>query len=143
MKTKLWQECLSCKAKNKCCGNFAYPLFVTPEEKKKLLGINTQNSCIFFNQKGLCDINNEKPFDCRLFPFDIWKLNKKFTWVIWKVDCLILNKNREELELYLQDFERKLIPKFRKYLDDYQKFEGPPFFAKCQYEVLREVKFYD
>ena len=140
MQTNLWEECLYCK--DKCCKwDIAFPLFVTSEERKKAPLINTRHPCIFYDKNELCDIHKIRPFDCRFFPFDILKLNEKFFWIIWKFNCPILNKNKEEFEQYLEEHEKELIPKFIEYLDNYSKFRLKELLSKYQYEVLREVKF--
>ena len=140
MKIDLWKECLSCK--NKCCNlDITFPLFLTPEEKKKFIGINNHPACIFFNKNKLCDVHNIRPFDCRFFPFDIIKINGIFTWIIWKLNCpIIIDKNKEEFEKYLQEFEKTLIPKFKSHLENYSKFRIKELTKKYKHETLREVQ---
>lgn len=87
----------------------------------------------------MCDIYNERPFDCRFFPFDILKLNGKFTWIIWQIKCPLVEKSKEEFKPYLEEHEQKLIPVFKDYLEDYSKFRLEEFLSKFQYKVLREV----
>ncbi|MEW6294867.1 MAG: hypothetical protein AB1467_01055 [Candidatus Diapherotrites archaeon] len=140
MQTDLWKECLTCK--DKCCKwDIAFPLFVTNHEKRKLSHINTRHPCLYFNRKELCEIYPNRPFDCRFFPFNVWESNGKFYWMIWKLNCPILNKNKEKIELYLQEHEKKLIHRFKNYLNAYSKFRLEELIAKYQYEVLRKVKF--
>lgn len=140
MEKNLWKECLTCK--DKCCKWWiAFPLFSTPEEKLNLNGINTRHPCIFFNQNELCDIHNIRPYDCRFFPFEILKFGGKFFWIIWNLNCAITNnRTKEEFEPCLQEHEQELIPKFKEYIDGYEKFRKEEFLSKCKYEVLREVK---
>lgn len=103
MQSNLWEECLTCK--DKCCKwEISSPLFVTPEEKKKLIGINTCHPCLFY-QNELCTIHKDRPFDCRLFPFDIIKSNDKFYWIVWKLNCSISKKNKEEFELFYSNMK--------------------------------------
>ena len=137
MQSNLWKECLNCK--DKCCKwNLAFPLFLTPKEKGNSPKINIKFPCIFFNKKGLCDIHNKRPFDCRFFPFDVHNINGKFFWIVWKVNCPILDK--EDFEPYLKEHEQKLIPTFMEYLKDYEKFRQEEFLSKYEYIVLREIK---
>lgn len=138
--SNIWKDCLYCR--DKCCKwDIANPIFVTPQEKEKLTGINTKHPCFFFNQKELCDIHVIRPFDCRFFPFDILKINGEFFWIVWKLNCLILNKNKKEFEIYLREHEKYLIPKFKECLSDYSEFRLKEFLSKYRYEVLREIKF--
>ncbi|MCG2699761.1 YkgJ family cysteine cluster protein [Candidatus Parcubacteria bacterium] len=140
MKIDLWKECLFCK--NKCCNwDIAFPLFTTPEEEKKLIGINSHPACIFFNKNKLCDVHNIRPFDCRFFPFDIMKINGIFTWIIWKLNCpIVINKNKEEFEKYLQELEKTLLPKFKSHLENYSKFRIKGLMKKYKHEILRKIQ---
>lgn len=139
MKRNLWHDCLICK--NKCCKwDLAFPLFTTMEEREKYKSINTKKPCIFFNKNELCEIHNSRPYDCRFFPFDIEKINKKFFWIIWNVDCSIVKNRRDDFERYITEHEKNLIPNFVEYLDNYEKFRKEEFNRKYKYEILREVR---
>ena len=117
--------------------SLAFPLFTTPEERKRLPKINTAYPCAYLNEEGLCDAHEDRPVDCRLFPFEILKIDGTFHWVIWKVDCLILKS--PDYEPYLLQHERYIIPVFRKYLDDYASFRVDEFLDNYDYQVLRPV----
>lgn len=133
------EECVACK--DKCCNwDLAFPLFVTPEEKKKLVKINTCHPCSFFNKEQLCDVHKDRPFDCRFFPFDILKLDGKFYWIIWKVNCPMLVNGKEKFEEILAEHEQHLVPFFKAHLDNYSQFRLAELLSKYEYEVIREVK---
>lgn len=133
----IWQNCYACE--DKCCTwSLAFPLFTTPEERKRLPKINTMHPCAYYNKDGSCDIHKEKPIDCRLFPFEILKLEGEFYWIIWDVNCSILAEGN--YEPYLQQHERDIIPKFVQYLDDYASFRLDEFLDKYHYKLLREVR---
>jgi Fe-S-cluster containining protein len=139
MKKNLWDECLSCD--DKCCKwDFSSPLFITPEEEEKLSGINTNHPCLFY-QNDLCAVHENRPTDCRLFPFDIIKEDNKFYWIVWKLNCSIANKDREDFEPLLQQHEKEIIPSFKKYIDKYAKFRFGELSNKHKYEILREINF--
>lgn len=138
MKKDLWHDCVICK--NKCCKwELAFPLFTTPDERKKHKTINSKKPCVFLNDKELCEIHNSRPFDCRFFPFDIMKIDTKFFWVIWNDDCSISKNRRKDFEKYLSEHEKKLIPNFVKYIDDYANFRLKDLKSRYSYEVLREL----
>lgn len=139
MKKDLWQVCLSCN--EKCCGDFAFPLFLTPEERKKHPNLNTKCPCVFFGRGGgLCEIHNTRPFDCRLFPFDIMMKGIRFSWIIWEVNCPISRGKEDDFEKYLDDHEKNLIPRFIKHMANYAKFREEEMDNKFKYKILREVK---
>lgn len=139
MLSNLWEECLSCE--DKCCKwDFSSPLFITPEENKKLAGINTLHPCLFY-ENDLCAVHEDRPVDCRLFPFDIIKDNNKFYWVVWKLNCSISNKSKGKFEPFLRQHEKKIIPSFKKYVEAYSEFRFGELSEKYRYEVIREINF--
>lgn len=117
-----------------------FPLFVTPKEKNNLPNINTKSPCAYFNDRGLCDMHNNRPIDCRLFPFDLMKINKKIYWITWDINCLILKKRRNDFEKILLEHESKIIPHFIKYLNAYTNFRIKELKRAYKYKVLRELK---
>ncbi|MBI5206813.1 MAG: hypothetical protein HY934_03385 [Candidatus Firestonebacteria bacterium] len=138
--SELWAECLQCK--DKCCKlQIAFPLYLTPVEKANLQGINICHPCRYFDNRGLCGIHKERPYDCRFFPLDILKVKNQLFWIFWKVKCdILLNKTHKDLEPYLEEHEKKLIPGFKNYLDDYAKFRLDELVNKYGFEILREVR---
>jgi Fe-S-cluster containining protein len=143
MDKDLWHDCLVCE--DKCCKwDLAHPLFVTPEEKKQHLLINTINQsinqCIFFTQNELCEIHQSRPYDCRFFPFDLMELNNSFYWIIWGVSCNILRKRQNDFEQYLIQHEKLLLPNFFHHIKAYAEFRVEELKRKYKFEVLREVR---
>ena len=143
----LWSGCLNCQEKSCCRLDIAYPLFVTEEEMKRIRKLcpdkaevfNKALPCPFLLENGLCMIHQDKPVDCRLFPFDVIKIDGKFTWIVWKFDCYILGDNGR-FEEYLSDIEERLIPGFVPYLEAYSSFRLEELFSKHDYKVLREIR---
>lgn len=80
MKKNLFEECFACE--DRCCKKkIAYPLFLTSEEKTRFPKINSKFPCKSYKEK--CNVYHNRPIDCRLFPFDIHKMDEKFYWIIW------------------------------------------------------------
>lgn len=98
--------CGTCTGKS-CCTDFAEPILF-PTDLVKLDGIKKSspdfiqeivikdkhiktikrkkdsNSCIFFNQEtNRCDIYQDRPFDCRMYPFDILWVDNGYHWIIY------------------------------------------------------------
>lgn len=122
MTKNLWHDCLVCE--NKCCKwDLAFPLFTTSDEYEKNKTINSKKPCVFFNNLGLCEIYNSRPYDCKFFPFELIKINKKLFWIIWDADCLITKNRRSNFDKYLTEHEEKLIPNFIDHLEDYADFQ--------------------
>ena len=145
--SELWRGCLICRDKSCCNLDIAHPLFVTQEEIERIEDLcpdkaglfNEILPCPFLMEDGLCMIHENKPVDCRLFPFDVIKVDGKLHWIIWKIDCLILQDERI-FEEYLSDLERRLIPGFSPYLEAYASFRIDELCSKYEFEVLREVR---
>lgn len=87
-----------------CCNNFVTP-FLTSTEKEKISKIGHYNfsddfsthgmnvhslkkkpgtdECVFWSKDAGCGIYQNRPFDCMLFPFDIYKIDGEYTWVVY------------------------------------------------------------
>lgn len=144
IKEDLWKECVCCKSHFCCLDKKFSPFFVTDEEISKIKergfdidNFNKKSICNFFSSDGKCKIQDYKPVDCQLFPFDVHKDNGKFYWMIWKIPCPIVSKT--DKEKYLKFFEENIIPKFRKYLEEYASFRDKELRDNFQFEILREI----
>jgi len=144
--SELWKGCLICK--DKCCNwDVARLLFVTQEEMERIKEMYPDKSksfnkvlpCPFLMEDGLCMIHEKKPTDCRLFPFDIIRVDGKLCWIIWKIDCFIIQEE-ENFEEYMKDLEEKLIPDFRPHLEAYSLFRLDELSGKYRFKVLREIR---
>jgi Fe-S-cluster containining protein len=105
--------CESCPKETNCCTRISHfgtiePPFLFPQEREKVASQWPSNSlrhyrtfegriiwtlaskepgCIF-NVAGKCAIYDSRPFDCRLFPFDIRATNSKgLAWVVYTKLC--------------------------------------------------------
>jgi Fe-S-cluster containining protein len=145
--SELWKGCLICRSKSCCNLDIAYPLFVTQEEMERIKTLYPNKAksfnrilpCPFLMGDGLCMIHEIKPVDCRLFPFDVIKVNGKFCWIIWKLDCLIL-RDEGKFEEYIADLEEKLIHGFSPHIEAYSSFRLDELLGRYSYEILREVR---
>ncbi len=125
-----------------CCNNFVTP-FVTPSEKEKISNIghkdfsedfNTHgmnvhalkkkpgtDECVFWEKDKGCGIYQNRPFDCMLFPFDIYKINGEYTWVVYSCNP---ESNWTWTEKILVSLEEDIISEeIIKYLDAYSDVE--------------------
>lgn len=104
MTSELWGGlCDKCKHTS-CCNDYVTP-FLTPKEYQKIkknrhekfadhVVINNikgyalkkkpdSEECIFWDKERGCTIYQDRPFDCRLFPFDIYKIDGDYTWIVY------------------------------------------------------------
>jgi len=71
------------------------------------------SNCIFLKQNK-CLIYSSRPFNCKLFPFDITKKDNKFYWILWDF-CYKPN----DIEKNLKNFEKVIRKISKKELDIY------------------------
>lgn len=141
MNRKIWDRCLTCE--KKCCEyDVVQTVFVTPEEKKRLPGINTQTPCPYYNKENkLCSVHKTRPLDCRIFPFDIIKIDNKYVWVVWDMNyCPILKEERDKFEEYLEEIEKNVIPGLKNHIKEFDEWKDDEYKERYKYKVLREVK---
>lgn len=108
--------CNHCKVRNKCCeqlgssANLSAPVVTKSDLErlqkhigsslhsyienkidntgKKVIVLKTQGSgnCVFYKNKQ-CMIYDARPFDCMIFPLDIFRIGYSFYWVIFDTFC--------------------------------------------------------
>ena len=63
----------------------------------KRVNDDPKKECIFF-QNNNCSIYNNRPVDCRLFPFDFKEINGEYWVIYYNKACNALPTDREEIE---------------------------------------------
>ena len=159
--------CGSCNQKP-CCSDFSAPpiLFTGDLEKLKEIGKSNNhfveeliikskpfktirkkgnsNACIFWDEKtNFCSIYEHRPYDCRMFPFDIEWINNEYRWIVYSCnpnsDWAWCEQHLEKLESDPQfDEIMKNVEFFRLASNDYVDESKEP-----TYVVLRQVKWND
>lgn len=146
------KKCTSCSKIRNCCCDFNkidFPIVSKSEyefftnklnlDKKNFSKINNEcynliaqdGTCPFYKNK--CIIYNNRPNDCKLFPFDIKIIDDKFYLILYKLDCFnhteMLNENVndiiEEIKPYIQTFASKELNQKMHLLD---------------YSIIKEIK---
>lgn len=156
--------CDSCKHQA-CCTNSSVPLVFSGEyESLKSIGksgdeyiqeltINNKtikavkkkegsDICVFWDEeKKKCNIYENRPFDCRAYPFDISLIDGKYYWIVYSCNS---DSDWKWSENYLQDLE--------EYIEKNEIFKDIETFAKntelilpkesqkTPFTILREVK---
>ena len=154
--------CSTCQ-KNSCCTSFTAPLLF-PRDIVKLKTINkyddehvkeikirgktlktikkTNNSeCVFWDStEKKCSIYKNRPFDCMIFPFDIFTINGKYFWVVYSCNP---NSDWKWSEAQLQMFENS--EEFKEIADNIESYHGHIDVDrsikndKIEYTIIREV----
>jgi Fe-S-cluster containining protein len=136
------KTCKSCQ--NWCCKN-ENPFASSKElAKLKIDKITTKKdgTCQFLGPSGKCSEYKKRPFECRIFPFDIIEIKGKLYWVLWK-NCpaypsLKPDESVTEFEtgpLKNHDFE------YIKEYVDFHKKNQPKKYSDKKYVVVKEIKF--
>lgn len=156
--------CDNCKHQS-CCTDSAEPLVFDGDYKhleeigktnekylhlrdingKKIKAINKKaNStmCIFWDEgKKNCSIYENRPLDCRLYPFDILLVNKKYHWIVYSCNP---DSNWQWTDKYLEMFEKdKVFNEIRNNMKIFAKnteLTLPDETKKLSYTILREVR---
>lgn len=159
------QLCSSCKTQG-CCTNSAVPLVFNSDlidlksigkdtseflHDRNVNGLVTKainkkpNSdvCVFWDEEEkCCSIYNQRPFDCRAYPFDILKIEGKFCWIVYSCNPESDWKWAEE---YLRMLESDKA--FMEVMKKIEIFSGntalilPNESKKTPYVILREVRY--
>ena len=119
--------------------------YASKEELKKLgvdtITTNLDGSCMFLKNKK-CEIYPNRPFECRIFPFDIHEIDGKLVWVCWETCHAYPFLNIEE---FINFFEKEFPKKWSiEYLWNYLKHHEnnePLKYSKLSFKVIREVKW--
>ncbi len=152
--------CDSCTS-NSCCKGFAGANVMQTEYekiKKNIRNINftktisfngvptlvikkkeNSNECLFWDsEKERCSIYENRPFDCRLFPFDIHEIDGRYMWVINSCNP---DSNWSWTESILESFENDpLFPELVKSLNSYSYPESTKN-NLYEIKILRPVKY--
>jgi len=157
--------CGSCKHQS-CCTSFASPLLfntdiqklktigkydkdhikvVTIEGKKVLTIRKKPNStlCTFWDEKNQkCGIYDNRPFDCIMYPFDIFCINEKYFWVVYACNP---QSSWHWTEEHLRMLEND--PQFSEIIENIEVFSNLDEINNLKkldelpYTILRQVNF--
>ena len=89
------------------------------------------NVCPFY--KNGCSIYEHRPRDCRLFPFDIDKIDGKYYLVLYNIKCLSKNVENENID--------ELINEFKDYAQEYTSPTLAKKVSNLPYKIIKEIKF--
>ena len=111
---------------------------IVPAVKKK----NNSNVCIFWDEgKKMCSVYENRPFDCRAYPFDIMFIEGKYHWILYSCNPDSDWKWSEEyLKALEKDMELNNIFKDMAIFASNTELILPQESKKTPFTVLREVK---
>ena len=157
--------CDSCTHQG-CCTSFASPLVFSHDLKdlknigkggeefvkeikingrnvKTLKKKNNSSICVFWDEnKGMCSIYKNRPFDCRAYPFDIYFIDGKYHWIVYSCNP---ESDWRWTEKYLQMLEND--KQFKEVIENIDVYSDLTQINKLEkskqypFTVLREVRY--
>lgn len=149
-----FQYCTNCISNPICCSNFnkinapvlnkvelekikqfvgKEKFYETVEENLYSIKIKEDNCVFYKNHK--CTIYDNRPIDCRLYPFDIIKLEDKYYFILYLLEC-INSKNLEEECSKIDSIIEEVKPWINEFTDERN-------FTKMKdkkYKIIKEIK---
>ena len=111
--------------------------FLVKSLKKK----ENSTNCIFWDEETKnCTVYEQRPFDCRMFPFDIMKIDGEYNWIVFSCNT---KSDWKWAEIHLEKLEDD--PSFTEIVKNIETFHHTleTSFSrdhKLPYVVLRKVK---
>ncbi len=90
------------------------------------------NNCIFYNE--VCTIYDNRPLDCRLFPFDLKKIDEKYYLVLYHLECI----DEEEFVKCANDVD-VIIEGIKPWIDSYTDDSICSKLDSIGYTVIKEI----
>jgi hypothetical protein len=132
------------KNTGKAEGDFLKNIKINGTTIKTIRKKENSTTCIFWDEENrLCSIYNNRPFDCKMFPFDIVWTNNEYHWIVYSCNP---ESDWRWTEKYLQKLESE--PQFSEMMQNNEalrltsdsveplgNIEEPP------YAVLRKVNW--
>lgn len=136
-----YKQCSNCKLKDNCCNSFKDTIDNVMLHEKEYFNIikkinikepekyfskidneiyniktNKNGVCIFYKE-GKCQIYENRPNDCKLYPFDIIRKDGDYYLILYKLKCINENKFVEE-SIRIEEIINDMIPWIDKYTDE-------------------------
>jgi Fe-S-cluster containining protein len=121
---------------------FVKEIKINGKNVKTLKKKNNSSSCVFWDEnKEMCSIYKNRPFDCRAYPFDIYFIDGKYHWIVYSCNP---KSEWQWTEKYLQMLENdKQFNEVMEKIDVYSDLTQINKLEKSKqypFTVLREVR---
>lgn len=148
-----YNNCTNCSSRSKCCSQFDR-INLPVLNKNEIISIKKytknddfydtidenifslraiNNKCIFY-KNGKCKIYKVRPTDCRLFPYDIIRIDKKYYLVIYDIDCIDIEKFISE-NYCDEDLIKRIIP----WIEDFTNSINYTKMKNYKYKIVKEI----
>jgi len=112
---------------------------INGQDAKIIRKKNNSSVCVFYDEdKRICTVYNNRPFDCRAYPFDICLIDNKYHWIVYSCNTA---SDWTWSEKYLQMLENDV--QFKEVLEKIDIFAMSSLDvlqkSQVQFKILREV----
>lgn len=97
------------------------------------LKLNGKNCIFYIDSK--CSIYNNRPIDCRLYPFDIIKIEKKYYLILYLLECINYESFLHE-KIDVEALINDVIP----WIDEFTDEKNFTKMKNKKYRIIREIK---
>lgn len=156
MESGTFKGCSNCKECPDCCSDFNRmdnPVLSEKEvteiemiynihdfyEKKEngtyCIKTNEKGHCIFFLNKG-CAIYENRPDDCKLYPYDIIKKDGSYYLILYKIPCIDEDyfSSEEEIERIMP-----VVNRIASWIDEFTDDENYELMGEIPHKILKKV----
>jgi len=131
------------KSIGKASSEFLKEIKINGKKAKAIKKKNASTTCIFFDEdERKCSIYQNRPFDCRAYPFDILLINEKYHWIVYSCNP---DSDWKWAESYLEALESD--KQFEELMEKIDIFAGhtkiilPQESKKTPFTILRQVNY--
>ena len=133
-------DLIKLKRIGKFSDKFVDDIMINEQNVKILKKKKNSSDCIFWDRKKGCTIYHDRPFDCRMFPFDIRRINYEYYWIIFSCNP---NADWQWTEEHLQKLEND--PQFADIMKNIESYSSVIVskFSKVgplNFTILRRVR---
>jgi Fe-S-cluster containining protein len=132
------------KKAGKAEDQFLRNIIVNGDVIKTIKKKDNSTTCVFWNEeKRLCEIYNDRPFDCKMFPFDVMWINNEYHWIVYSCNS---NSDWAWTEEYLKKLESD--PQFDEMMKNSKAIKITSENTECladieepPYAILRKINW--
>jgi len=132
--------CIPCA--NWCCKGEA--VFFSDAEKQKidLCLRKKENECDFLEDSGSCSIYSKRPFECRIFPYDVLSLDGELNWVLWNVCPASAELDAQsEIDRLEREISRVYSLEYVKSYVKYHQNHQPKKYAALTFRPIKAINW--
>jgi Fe-S-cluster containining protein len=101
---------------------------------KNIYKLKTNNNKCIFLKNGRCSIYENRPLDCRLYPFDIIKKDSKYYLILYQLDCTSDYKIVDDVNCV-----NNLIDKIRPWIEDFTDNRNYTKMKNLKYIIIKQI----